>query len=64
MNVKENGEPGKRMQKTERENKLNGRNTYTIYTSRSESTIITVSRHRVIYEKMRNSEHNSIINKK
>ncbi len=64
MNVKEKGEPGKRMQKTERENKLNGRNTDTNHTSRSESTIITTSRHRVIYEKMRNSEHNRITNKK
>ena len=50
--MKENGEPGKRMQKTERENILNGRNTYTSgYTSRSESAIMTM-RHWV----MRDSE--------
>lgn len=37
-------EPGKRTrQKTERENKLNGRNTYPSYTNRSESTIVSLS---------------------
>jgi hypothetical protein len=65
---REEGELGKLMQKTERENKLNGGNIYISHTSRSESTTIIPSRQRAVYiyinKKMRNSGSNDIMNKK
>ncbi|UJR35320.1 hypothetical protein I4U23_028081 [Adineta vaga] len=64
---KEKGEPGKVMQKTEGENKLNEKNRETLVIKRSDLNqryILVKTRQRGIYEEMKNTERNSITKKK